>query len=74
MNRAKRKELDRAATLIGEAKDIIESVASDEEDSFENLPEGIQDSERGEAFCEAFEVLAEHAESLGDIQEEIGSL
>ena len=74
MNRAKRKELNRAANLICEAQDILQSISETEFEAYENLPQGIQDSERGEAFTEAYDALCEHAEALEDVREEIGEL
>ena len=74
MNRAKRKELNRAINLIIDAEDIIQSISEAEFEAYENLPQGIQDSERGEAFYEASDALCEHAEALEDVREEIGEL
>jgi hypothetical protein len=72
MNRAKRKELNRAASLIFEAGGILQSIAEAEFEAYENLPEGIQSSERGEAFYEASDTLCEQAEVLEDVWEKIG--
>jgi len=74
MNREKRKELNRAANLICEAQDILQSIAEAEEEAYENLPEGIQDSGRGDAFTEASDALYEQAEALEDVCVEIGEL
>ena len=74
MNRAKRKELRRAVNLIIDAQDIIESISEAELEAYENLPEGIQDSERGEAFAEASDALCEQAEALEDVCLEIGEM
>jgi len=74
MNRAKRKELSRAASLIFEAGGILQSIAEAEEEAYENLPEGIQSSERGEAFAEASDALYEQAEALEGVWEEIGEM
>jgi hypothetical protein len=74
MNRVKRAELTRAANLISEALGIIESVSADEEGAYENLPEGIQGSDRGETIYEAVEILNTSAESLEEVQGEIEAL
>ena len=47
MNAIKRKELDRAGKLIQEAMEIVTGVMQEEEQSFNNLPEGIQNSQKG---------------------------
>ena len=59
MNRMRRKELERALSLIGEAIDIIESCRYDEQDALDNLPEGIQMSERGESMEEYISIMEE---------------
>jgi len=74
MNRVKRVELTRAARLISEALGIIESVGADEEGAYENLPEGICDSDRGDAIYDAIETLNASAESLEEVQGEIEAL
>lgn len=50
MNKARRKEIARAIALIEEAAGILETVKDEEQESFDNMPEGLQCSERGEAM------------------------
>lgn len=52
MNAARRKELSKAIDLIEQAKEIISAVAEEEREAYENLPEGLQDSEMGEKMNE----------------------
>lgn len=57
MNKARRKELERAVDLLYQAKEIIESVRDDEQEAYDNLPESIQYSERGEQMSENVDTL-----------------
>jgi hypothetical protein len=57
MNAERRKELDKVFGLIEEAKSILENVAGEEQDAFDNLPEGLQQAERGQAMEEAVSAL-----------------
>lgn len=66
MNAARRKELKKALELLREAQDLlvqasdmIEEIKSEEEESFDNLPECLQESERGEHMQECIDNLDE---------------
>lgn len=67
MNKQRRKELDEIHTLLLEASERLEAVASEEEDAFYNLPEGLQQSERGQMMAETAQNLQEWAETLADL-------
>ena len=64
MNKQNRKELQGYVDSLDEIKCAIEQMQCDEEEKFDNLPEGIQDSERGEEFQEAIENLESSASSI----------
>ena len=57
MNKARRKELAKAVELIERAREIIEVVKDEEQDAFDNLPESLQSSERGERMEECISAL-----------------
>ena len=44
MNKQRRKEIKKA---ISELKDLVENILSEEQEAYENMPEGIQASENG---------------------------
>ena len=63
MNKRRRKELARAADLLRQALEIVGSVRDEEQEAYDNLPEGLQSAPRGEAIQEAAENLdTTHAE------------
>ena len=47
MNDARRRRLEDAQELIDRAQRILEDVMEEEREAYENLPEGLQRSERG---------------------------
>ena len=53
MNQKKRKTLQQARHMLEQASELVIQVRDDEQDSFDNLPEGIQESERGQMMEEA---------------------
>lgn len=57
MNKARRQSLAKAAELLREALEIIEAARDEEHEAFDNLPEGLQAGERGEAMQEAADAL-----------------
>ena len=68
MNKPRRKELERALALIGEARAIIEQCAEEEREAFENLPESIQYGEQGEKIDGIAYVLEDACGTLEDIE------
>lgn len=74
MNARRRKELKKAMELIEQAYSIIETVKEEEIEAYDNLPEGLQNTEQGQRMDEiAFDLedivgsLEEHTESLDQI-------
>lgn len=72
MNDKKRKLLDQAVTYLELASDLVEDVKDDEQDCFDNLPEGLQVSERGEAMEAAVDALDSALDSIREATEYIG--
>lgn len=66
MNAERRKELASIIERLGNLKDDLESVRDQEEECFDNLPEQLQVSERGEAMQENYE---EMDGILGDLED-----
>lgn len=50
MNKARRKDIARAIELMEQAYGILETVVGEEQEAFDNLPESLQSSERGETM------------------------
>ena len=57
MNKQRRKAIQQALEQIADLKTSVEEINTDEQDSFDNLPEAFQDSEKGETIQEAIDFL-----------------
>jgi hypothetical protein len=66
MNAQGRKEIAKYIASLEEIKNNLDSMREEEEDKFDNMPEGIQESERGEDMQEAIENLEEAVSNLED--------
>lgn len=69
MNNDRRKQLERAKALLEEALSIIETCRDEEQEAFDNMPEGLQQSERGEkaeAACSALDECADGTQTAID--------
>ena len=64
MNKQRRKDIQRAYDLIVEAKDVIDTCLEEEQECYDNLPEGIQASERGEEMENNVGQLQECSDNL----------
>jgi len=73
MNAQRRKKLNEALEMLDSVKVIIEECLSEEQDSFDNLPEGIQYSERGEKMENAIGSLESAIDSLDEMVGEINN-
>ena len=62
MNAKTRKQIEKYIETIENVKSEIEDIQSDEECKFDNMPEGLQESERGEAMQEAIDYLTQITE------------
>ena len=58
MNNNRRKEIKRVIDSIRVSTEMLESILADEEEAFENMPEGLQNSDNGMMSEEAQEQLS----------------
>ncbi len=66
VNKQRRKRLEEAFDLIGQAQSILEEVKNDEQEAHDNLPESIQYGEKGEEMEGYIEMLDEAYGYLDD--------
>ena len=71
MNKTRRAELQRAIELIDKARDLIDNVVTEEEEAYENLPENLQNSERGEQMQEYMYALGGVIDRLDEVIDDI---
>lgn len=71
MNKARKKEIEAIVTSLREAADRLMFVRDEEEEAFNNLPEGIQAGERG---SEMEEKVSSMDDAISSIEEAIESI
>ena len=75
MNNDRRKELRNAVALMAEAFNIVENIKQEEEESFDNLPESLQEGERGDMMQQYISVMDDvivlMEESMQRIEDEV---
>jgi len=71
MNKKQREQIGKWIDSINEIKEGVESMIEEENEKYENMPENLQDSERGEKMYEGIENLESASSSL---EEAIDSL
>ena len=74
MNKARRKKLEEAYELIEKAQGIIEGVREEEEEAHDNLPEGIQNGERGQQMEEYIEYLNQAWDGCDDVMANLNEI
>ncbi len=66
MNRDRRKRLMQLSEKLSEVRTSLESILEEEENAFDNLPESIQESEKGELMQGYIENIGE---AISNIEE-----
>lgn len=71
MNNARRKQLNALYSKMEELKSQLETILEEEQESFDNMPESLQDSERGQLSQEAIDNLESAVSSFEEVMEYI---
>lgn len=71
MNKARRKWLEDIYNRLEVLKDELENLSVEEQEAFDNLPESLQDSERGDAMEENVSDIDDAASSIEEIMDTI---
>lgn len=66
MNAAQRKLLEKWSAALEDAHNALDELQQEEQDKYDNLSEGLQASERGQAMEAAANALAEAVSSIED--------
>ena len=74
MNRSRRKSLrtilgqmDELSTVLETVKEALQDVLNEEQEAYDNLPEGLQESDRGQQMQEYIDALEGVVDSLGEL-------
>lgn len=74
MNRDRRARLNEVREKLAAICCAIEEIRDEEEEAYENLPESLQESERGERMCEVVEGLQDLYDNLESAADDIESI
>ena len=71
MNKIRRKQIEKALGMLADARSILDECREDEQDAFDNMPESIQDSDRGEQMNDYIYTLEDVVSSLEEFEEQL---
>ena len=71
MNKPRRKALESILCRLMDIAEELEAVREEEQEAFDNMPESLQYSERGEQMEAAIEALEEAYEAISDMNIDI---
>lgn len=60
-----------AASQLDEVASVIREIQDDEQDAYDNMPEGLQCGERGEAMMDAVDKMDDFISSIENVQSKI---
>lgn len=69
MNKARRTKLENLLERFAEIKAEIEAVGEEEQEAFENMPENLQGSERGQQAEGNVSILDDVVEHINEIED-----
>ena len=71
MNKERRAELYEVIESLDEATDQLRDIVSAEEDSFDNLPPGLQESKTGDGIQDAISKLGDFVTEIENVRDKI---
>ena len=74
MNNERRKIISAQIAILEEALSKVQEVFDAEEEAFGNMPESIQQSERGETMSEGMVCIENAINSLESVLEDLGNI
>lgn len=74
MNKLRRKQIQEALSLIEKAYALLTNAKEEEEMAFENLPESLQESERGTAMQDNVDYLDTAVTGLEEAKEALENI
>ena len=69
MNKARRKRIEDVRSQLEALKQEIDEILSEEQEAFDNMPESLQEGERGQAMTEAIDALESAIGSFEELDE-----
>ena len=73
MNKARRNRIAGVQSQLEALKQEIDSILEEEQEAYDNMPESLQNGERGEAMQGAIEALESAVSSCEEVEEYLTS-
>ena len=74
MNKERRQELGEVIDYLDDAIMRLEEIRDDEQDSFDNLPEGLQNSRTGDSMQDAIDRLEGFCDDIEKVKANISGM
>lgn len=74
MNQQRRNLINKIVLELGNQSQALAEVISDEQEAFDNMPEGLQQSDKGQAMEENLYMLQEQLDSLEEMISNLESM
>lgn len=71
MNQIRRKKIRKAIETLNNVRSVVDQILDEEQDSFDNTPEALQDSEKGDKMQEAISQLEDAVDNIDDAIESL---
>lgn len=71
MNGRRREKLRRASEYLGFAKELIEKALDEEQDTLDNLPENLSESDRAAKMENAVDSLEDASSGIDDVMDSV---
>lgn len=69
MNKTRRAKLNAVINALAALKSDVELLQEEEQEAFDNLPESIQETDRGEAIQDAADSMSDAADLIDEAME-----
>lgn len=71
MNQERRDELNEVTDLLGEASDRLREIIDEEQQAYDDLPEGLQYSRTGESMLNAIDQMETFDDHIHKVSDEV---
>lgn len=71
MNKNRRKRIQNICDQIEALREEFDAIIEEEQEAYDNMPEQLQDSEKGKAMYEGISSLEDISSSMESVQDEI---
>ncbi|CAB4121466.1 hypothetical protein UFOVP11_49 [uncultured Caudovirales phage] len=74
MNQARRNSINKIVAELQNQSELLAGVIADEQEAFDNMPEGLQQSDKGQSMEDNLYSLQEQLDSLEEIISNLESM